>query len=125
MSLYNFLVFCLFFVMSIPLNIICPDVGGVKRVIALARVVFPHPDSPTTATVLPLGIDRETPSTALTNFLLAREKGLKPPRIGKYFLRSRVTRMSFSLSMIDSLAIKKTRYSVIGFCLQQLWRLTF
>ena len=39
---------------NLPLYIILPDEGGSKKIIALPRVDFPHPDSPTKPRVSPL-----------------------------------------------------------------------
>ena len=43
-----------------------PAVGGMSRRMALPAVVLPQPDSPTSASVRPLRITSETPSTAFT-----------------------------------------------------------
>ena len=53
-------------VMSSPSNRIEPESGSSSRIARRARVVFPHPDSPTSPRVIPGGTKRETPSTART-----------------------------------------------------------
>jgi len=53
-------------VISLPSNRIAPASGSSRRIARRARVVFPHPDSPTSPSVLPGGTVRETPSTART-----------------------------------------------------------
>src|SRR2546428_9294920 len=65
--------------------------------IVRARVVFPHPDSPTTPRVFPSGIVIEIPSTARTYFCAVLERRLNPFLRGKYFLRSTVRSKGLSL----------------------------
>ena len=52
--------------MSLPSNFSSPEVGGSISVTMRASVDLPQPDSPTTASVLPVWSAKETPSTALT-----------------------------------------------------------
>ncbi len=63
--------------MSCPSRRISPEVGSISCATVLARVVLPHPDSPTMATVLPLGMLIETPSTAFTTLRSALLNGLR------------------------------------------------
>src|SRR5699024_217955 len=65
---------------SWPSNSTLPPVGSSKRRIARPVVDLPQPDSPTTATVSPLSIEKVMTSTALT-WLTVRPKN--PPLIGK------------------------------------------
>ena len=53
-------------VMSRPSYRIAPDTGSTRRSTAWAVVVFPQPDSPTSATSSPLPTASDTPSTACT-----------------------------------------------------------
>ena len=62
-----------------PWNKISPAVGSIKRRIALPRVVFPHPDSPTRPNVVPFLTLIETPSTALKSVTFVPNN---PPLIG-------------------------------------------
>ena len=80
--------------MSRPSSSISPDVGAMSCATVRARVVLPQPDSPTMATVLPLGMLIETPSTAFTTLRSALLKGFRLLRRGKYFFRSLVTSTS-------------------------------
>ena len=51
---------------SVPSNVTRPDVGSIRRRIARPVVVFPHPDSPTSASVSPRAMSKLTSSTART-----------------------------------------------------------
>jgi hypothetical protein len=51
---------------SWPSNIIEPPVGVCSRVMSWPVVDLPQPDSPTSPSEPPLGIWKETPSTACT-----------------------------------------------------------
>jgi len=52
--------------MFLSLNIISPELASINFKIALPKVVFPHPDSPTKPKVSPGYTLRETLSTAFT-----------------------------------------------------------
>src|SRR6266516_7425950 len=71
-----------------------PDVTGISWSRRRPKVVFPHPLSPTRASVSPRRTNRSTPSTVLTCAIVRRRM---PPFTGKYLRRpSAATRMSFS-----------------------------
>ena len=50
--------------MSVPLILISPAVGSIKRRMVRPTVDLPQPDSPTSASVSPARIASVTPSTA-------------------------------------------------------------
>src|SRR5215208_5554724 len=52
--------------MSSPSKITSPSVGSRRRRTRRARVLLPHPDSPTSPSVSPRRTERSTPSTAFT-----------------------------------------------------------
>src|SRR5699024_2699598 len=69
----------------LPLNFspwkkISPSVMSFRPITAFPVVVLPEPDSPTRPYVVPLGIERLTPSTALTWSFPALKQ---PPLVGK------------------------------------------
>src|SRR5699024_3104980 len=71
--------------MSFPSKKISPEVELSNPAIALASVLFPHPDSPTTPSVFPLSTVRSKPFTALTVSPYFRNQ---PFRLGKCTCKS-------------------------------------
>ena len=71
-------------VTSTPSSSTCPPVGSIRRMMALAAVDLPQPDSPTMPMVSPWPSTNEMPSTARTS--CRSPKGLRLS--GKYFFRS-------------------------------------
>ncbi len=67
-----------------PWKVTSPDVGSISRRMARPVVDLPQPDSPTSPSVSPGMMSKETSSTAWTR---ATSRERSPPRIGKYFLR--------------------------------------
>src|SRR5215472_2475486 len=65
-----------------------PPVGLYRRSSRRPNVVFPEPVSPTSASVSPRRIDSDTPSTALSTFLVRRSE---PCPTLKYLVTSRVS----------------------------------
>src|SRR5713101_120593 len=65
-----------------PWKVTSPDVGSISRRIDRPVVDFPQPDSPTSPSVSPFMMSKDTSSTACTR---ATSRENKPPRIGKYF----------------------------------------
>src|SRR5688572_31735110 len=66
---------------SRPSKSICPEVGSVRRNKQRPTVDFPQPDSPTSPSVSPAKISKETPSTArTTSSLPSTGKCLTSPR---------------------------------------------
>ena len=82
--------FAVRFPMSCPSNMILPSVLGISPRIVLPVVDLPQPDSPTSPIVVPLFMEKDTSSTALT-FPVTPPK--KPPFIGKYFFKLETSRM--------------------------------
>ncbi len=70
---------------SRPSNMTEPPVGSIRRMMARPVVDFPHPDSPTSPSVLRASSSNETPSTAFTTPFV-REKA--PVLTEKYFCSS-------------------------------------
>ena len=64
-------------VISFPSNRTDPESGSSSRIAIRARVVFPHPDSPTSPSVFPGGTVRETPSTARTRRFSAEKNDFR------------------------------------------------
>ena len=64
-------------VTSLPLYRICPPVLSFKWISVRPRVDLPHPDSPTSPTVSPFSMVKDTSSTAWT----------MPAALLKYFFR--------------------------------------
>ena len=63
-----------------PFRAMPPCVGGIRPMMASARVDLPQPDSPTTPKVSPLATERERSSTARTTL---RPRPSIPPPTGK------------------------------------------
>ncbi|MBA7679591.1 hypothetical protein ES703_87890 [subsurface metagenome] len=80
---------------------ICPDVGGIRRIMVLPSVVLPQPDSPTRPIQWPCSMARSIPSTALT-----APAGLLriPFRIAKCVFRFLVSTRTFTSSSLADMA---------------------
>src|SRR5690606_41445987 len=70
--------------MSRPLKITFPSVGSIRRRIERPRADFPQPDSPTSPSVSPRRMSKETSETART---AATSRFKIPPLMGKRFHR--------------------------------------